>query len=895
MAFPFKGMLFSWVNFPSNNKKITASDMQRDSGFTDETNPPSGDDISRLLKRVDRLRRLAGKYKRAEVVRDALLQITHIATEVSSPEDFYAGVHTHLKSLIAADNFFIATYNHRTEHLEIPFFADEKDPHPSLMYPDEDLHQILMRGITGYVFRQGETALCGQADFERLEASGDIVSLGSASHQWLGVPIRYQDRTTGVLVVQTYNPEVNYGLTEIELMEFISHHISGVMERLRHHEQLEQSIEQRTRELSEAYDKLKLEVYERRRAERLQKSLFEIAELSATGLEHPDFYARLHSILSHLIPASNCYIALIEKEAQALSFPFYVSQLGTEAPKRRPLTDGLTEYLLSRRRPLLLDQSAIRALVARGEVYAQTPELNNTQKMHQWIGVPLFIGDEVKGALTIYSLSMSQNYQIRDLELLTFVSQHIGTAIERKQHAEFLKKSYEQLEEKVAERTRALAELNGELEQEILRRREVEQQLIHDAKHDALTGLPNRSMFTERLAQAVRHVRRHGRDQFALLFIDLDRFKQINDTLGHLEGDRFLIETARRLASCIRENDTLGRLGGDEFVVLLDDINSPRDAEEVAERILTQLSEPFQLGDSLFQSGASIGVAVSGRSYQDTAESILRDADCAMYQAKARGKGCYVMFDTKRREAHDKERQDEALLRDALAQDALYLRALPVITMDGSTPVAHRITLAWQHPSQGELYAGPLIELAERSNLSMELDIYLLKALSQPLPGWLTSTELHLCLSSAHLKHKHALRKLKNLLKDVRAHAANIWVFFDEAALVQDSQSHIAGFDMLGKLEVNFGLSGYGNGFSSLKSLTLMPIQALRLAETQGEAGSEKVRFLTASAVAAMSLGLRVIASGSEPLSTRNALAQAGVPLIQQLTACEVIAQQEYA
>ncbi|ABM01468.1 diguanylate cyclase domain-containing protein [Shewanella amazonensis] len=850
--------------------------MFRDTGFKDEANSPSGGSIERLLKRVDRLRRLAGKYKRAEIIRDALLQITHIATEVNSPEDFYAGVHLHLKSLIAADNFFIATYNHRTERLEIPFFADEMDPHPAQMYPDRDIHSILMRGITGYVFRCGETMLCNEADFERLVAEEAIENLGSASHQWLGVPIRYQERTTGVLVVQTYDPNVNYGLTEIELMEFISHHISGVMERLRHQEQLEQSIDQRTKELSEAYDKLKLEVYERRRAERLQKSLFEIAELSASGLEQEDFYSRLHNILSHLIPASNCYIALLDDTNQQLHFPFYVSQLGTEPPSRRPLTDGLTEYLLSRRRPLLLDQKDIQDLVKKGEIYVNTPNLNNTQKMHQWIGVPLFIGDEVRGALTIYSLSMTQNYQIRDLELLTFVSQHIGTAIERKQHAEFMKKSYERLESKVAERTR-------ELELEIQRRREVEQKLIHDAKHDALTGLPNRSMFTERLGQAVRHVRRHGRDQFALLFIDLDRFKQINDTLGHLEGDRFLIETARRLSHCIRENDTLGRLGGDEFVVLLDQINTPKDAEEVAERILSQLSEPFQLGDALFQSGASIGIAISGRSQQDTPESMLRDADAAMYQAKSRGKGCYVVYDSKRREEHQAELHDEALLRDALARDELYLKILPVESLSTGEPLAYRLSLGWRPSKGGELAEDTILSIAERSNLILELDRCLLRHLKRPLPLELNDAELHLCLSSAHLKHKHALRGLKNMVRELNLDPAKLWLFFDERALVQDTQGHIAGFEALGKLGVSFGLSGYGNGYSSLKSLTLMPIKALRLAPTTDRLGSEKVRLLTASAMAASSLGLTVIASGTECSLTRQSLVQAGIDHIQQL------------
>ena len=276
----------------------------------DETAQPRTKEIERLEKRLIRLKYLAHKYKRAEIIQNALLELSNIATQVSSLEEFYLGVHQHLKQLLSADNFFIATLDVATGGLTVPFFADEKDAHPAQLYPEQSLSTLLQQGLTGYVFRTGKALLCDHTKVNELVSAGQIVNLGSPCHLWLGVPIRHEDNVTGVLVVQTYDTNVHYGDIEVELMTFICHHISGVMERLKHQEQLEQAIQQRTKELSQAYDKLKQEVYERRRAERLQKSLFEIAELANSSADNPDFYAQLHNVIRHLIPANNCYCLL---------------------------------------------------------------------------------------------------------------------------------------------------------------------------------------------------------------------------------------------------------------------------------------------------------------------------------------------------------------------------------------------------------------------------------------------------------------------------------------------------------------------------------------------------------------------------------------------------------
>ncbi len=820
----------------------------------------------RMQKKVDRLKYLANKYKRSEHIQNALLGISNLANSALNLDSFYLGVHNQLQLLLPADNFFISLKSIDSNNLEVPFFRDEKDPHPSTIYAKDKLSSILLSGLTGYVYSKGIPLLCDQHKFEQLIQEGEIQEFGSECHQWLGVPIRHGDIISGVMVVQSYDPKTSYGELELELMTFISQHISGVMERLRYNEQIQLAIEKSTQELSSAYRKLKQEVYERRRAERLQKSLFEIASLAASSITNQDFYAQLHKIISQLLPANNCYIGLTNDAHTQLSFPFYVSQQSDQYPSVRPLKDGLTEYILKTKQPTLLTQTQIQQLVTDGQIYRFSPELNRTKNMHQWIGVPLFIHGQVRGALTIFSLSMSHDYQESDLELLTFVSQHIATAIERKMTAEKLKQGYELLEEKVLERTQALALLNEDLEREISQRIKIEQKLIHDAKHDGLTGLPNRALFMDRLGQAIKHIRRHEKERFGLLFLDLDRFKLINDTLGHIEGDKFLIETARRLALCIRENDTLARIGGDEFVILLDSIHKQKDAEEVAERVLSELSRPYLLNGQEFNSGASIGITLSNTS--DTSESMLRNADSAMYQAKAKGKGCFVVFEHHKRRSDQKGIELEKELAQAINHQSLSLCYFPIMNLETQAVRALEVRLYWLHPTMGKIKHAQLYNMAEQANLLVELDKYKLAALNNEyhrlhaLMG--KPPVIHFSLTSQHLKHKHALRSIKNALQQAKPANHNLWLFFNEKAVAMDSDSHINAFEQFVKQDLNIGISHYGTGNCALSLLTFSPVKALKLDASLVSqiCNKRQQQLLQTYAQAGISLDLEVFADG---------------------------------
>ncbi|WP_299496683.1 diguanylate cyclase [uncultured Shewanella sp.] len=860
--------------------------------FRDKT--PEAREVARLHKRIARLKALARIYKRAEVTQNALLAISNLAASVTSQEEFYGIVYDSIDTLVPTDNFFIATLNAKTNKIEIPFFADEKDAHPQDLYPTDTLSETLASGLTGYVFRTGKSLLCDNQKYQELLDNNEIVSLGSDCHQWLGVPIKNNGITSGVIVVQSYDQKISYGDIDLELMNFISHHISTVAEHLQHQEQLEQAINKRTQELSVAYEKLKQEVSERRRAETLQKALFEIADLATSNIDNVRFYAEIHNVISRLLAANNCFIALLNKQHTALNFPFYVSQFNSPSPKSRPLQDGLTEFIIQHQKPRLLHKKDIDELISSLSVYTQAPELNNTRQIHQWIGIPLFIQGKVIGALTIYSFNANQNYHEKDLELLTFVSQHIATAIERKLSAESLRASYEQLEEKVVQRTQALAMLNQNLEQEITQRKQIENQLQHDAKHDNLTGLPNRAMFMAQLSQAIKHLRRHPQDKFALLFIDMDRFKLLNDTLGHLEGDRFLIETARRLKKCIRLNDNLARLGGDEFVILLDSINKEQDAIEVAERVLTALAHPYKLTQKVFYSSASIGIALSDNQQVDTSESILKNADTAMYQAKSDGKGCYVVF---QKQSHQqvKNIELEQELKHAINHNELQLSYLPIIDLTDQTLIAFEPRLFWLHPQLGKIKQVQLNNIAQQCDLNIELDKYTLNQLNLDMTHLQAycahPVQIHLSLSSQHLKHKHALRSLKNQLKKCQFSLEQLFLFFNEKAFVQDNNAHINAFESLAQLTVKLGINDYGSAHGAINSLTFLPISALKLDPSYCSHLESEPHFKLAKAyfLVAHTLGITLNATGIKHYDQMSKLTEIGITVGQGLALGKVL------
>jgi diguanylate cyclase (GGDEF)-like protein/PAS domain S-box-containing protein len=331
------------------------------------------------------------------------------------------------------------------------------------------------------------------------------------------------------------------------------------------------------------------DVTQLKRAHSIQAALLDISEAAHTAEDLMDLFPRIHRIIDSLLPARNFFVALRDQERDELSFPYFVDELDPP-PAPRPMDSGtLSGEVIRSGKALLLSRDA-------GSPVSESVATLIGSDPLDWLGVPLRAAKGVIGALVVQSYSGDVRYTARDTALLQFVSAQVAAAIERKQAQAWLQ---------------------------------------HSAQHDPLTGLPNRALALERLENALHRARRHG-DAHALLYLDLDGFKQVNDSLGHPVGDLLLQQAAQRLKACVRDTDTVGRMGGDEFVVLLHDIRSPADATTVAAKILAAFAEPFALEDRLLQVSGSIGVVTCPEHGHDGGR-LVQQADRAMYAAKKSG------------------------------------------------------------------------------------------------------------------------------------------------------------------------------------------------------------------------------------------------------------------
>src|SRR5262249_9921339 len=325
------------------------------------------------------------------------------------------------------------------------------------------------------------------------------------------------------------------------------------------------------------------------------------------------------------------------EDSTYLMFPYSVDEHDQNRHPRK-LGQGLTEYVLRTGSALLADRAGLERLYGRGEAQPIGT------RSRSWLGVPLICAERAVGVLAVQSHTDEHTYTPRDQELLTFVSYHIANALERKRSAESLKQAYSKLEQRVVERTGELAAVNRDLREQIMVRERVERQLKYENLHDALTGLPNRNFLIEKLNQSLAAFARDANQRFAVLFLDLDRFKVVNDSVGHLVGDELLNEVGARIAAVLEPRDLVARLGGDEFAIVLHGVEDAADAESFAQRIIDTLNAPIRLsGKELFTS-ASIGIAMAAPHYRQ-AEELLRDADVAMYRAKSEGRHRYALFD----------------------------------------------------------------------------------------------------------------------------------------------------------------------------------------------------------------------------------------------------------
>ena len=423
---------------------------------------------------------------------------------------------------------------------------------------------------------------------------------------------------------------------------------------------------------------------------------------------------------------------------------------------------------------------------------------------------------------------------------------------------------------------------------DITQRKEFENQLAHQALHDALTGLPNRTLFQERLNSTVLRQERKPDLPFAVMMLDMDRFKSVNDTLGHQIGDAFLVLMADRLKACVRSMDTVARLGGDEFGIILEEFNHPREVVEIAKRIMTEMERTVVVENNEIRSSASVGIVLNTRS-GDNAESIMRNADIAMYRAKEFGKARFKVFNRKMHTRVARASEVERKLHDAILNRELSVYYQPIVSVQDVALKGFEALVRWNSPQQGLVSPAEFIPVAEETGQIIAIGEQVLEDACRQMVKWQKESPknrdltISVNVSAKQFRHNKLVKLVGEVLGDTGLAPECLKLELTESTLMKDARSAIKTMEDLKKMGVRIVVDDFGTGYSSLSYIQRFPIDGLKIDRSfiAGSGKPESAKIVQAIIALAKTIGVDVVAEGVEEQSQLDLLRLANCEFAQ--------------
>jgi diguanylate cyclase (GGDEF)-like protein len=580
-------------------------------------------------------------------------------------------------------------------------------------------------------------------------------------------------------------------------------------------------------------------------ANKIQDALFEIAEIIFNTTSIDEFYQHLHQCIGRLTLAKNFFVALLKDDGKRIDFPYSIDERDPDVEftslKIDPQLLSITGYALAKDQPFLLYEQDIQKMLDEKKIYIR----GSIPKA--WLGVPFGSGLN-KGIVVVQSYSTEYLFQEKDKQLLMFVAKHINNAIERM---------------------------------------EAKQKLQFLALHDPLTDLPNRSLFKDRIQHAFLHCQNNRSKNIAILFIDVDRFKQVNDTYGHHVGDKLLVAIVKSINVSLRQTDTLARLGGDEFAILLDGNIDHDTICRIAESIISAISHPFNIDGLNIFSSVSIGISTY-HDASDSAEKLLIDADHAMYQAKLQGRNQYVFFEALKEQNKSTNVKLEYDFDGAINNQEFIGTYQPLIDFDTGDVIGAEVLVRWQHPKLGLLFPDVFIPILEKSGQIVQLDLYMLKLAISNLNLWTDwlpqKFKLNVNVSTSGFASQDFIRYMQEQHLKLSGVISRLCVEITEESLILNVDAVKRHLDILKYLNVPVALDDFGTGYSSLSYLHQFSLDYLKIDKSFVDDLNEdcnKVLILDAVVNLAKALKIKTTAEGIETAEQYQKLKEIGCDLGQ--------------
>ncbi|WP_213608526.1 EAL domain-containing protein [Pseudoalteromonas sp.] len=659
-------------------------------------------------------------------------------------------------------------------------------------------------GITGYAASTGQALIIGD-----VTKDSRYIADERPAQSELCVPLIYKDKVLGVIDCE--HPIKNYFTSShLEILTTVAHLLSAKINQVNTVNSLQDTVRQLNN------------------AQKLESSLLQIANLTYKAQNLDTFFKSLHVIIDSLLNASNFFIALYDKKGDILDFVYTVEggvQTNThKIISKAQLKETASYYLLLNERPLLLNKAQYSQHIAQGHFKLVG------EQAESWLGVPYKVNEHISGVIVVQSYNKQHYYNEHDSSLLTYVSRQISMVIDR--HL-------------------------------------ARQALEHKALHDELTGLANRSLLIERMKHAILRLNRAKKGTFhALLYLDFDRFKSINDSLGHEVGDHFLIAICKLITQTVRNTDTFSRLGGDEFAIFMENLSHKEQVNDALARIKATLSKPVNIDGHLLQPSTSIGVAFSDNA-NDEAFVLLQQSDAAMYEAKSSGRGQVKFFNNVMRNKLKTHAEFENDLQHGIEHNEFELYFQPIFSINSAEIMGFEALVRWHHPRKGFVSPGDFIPIAEKTGQIINLDLHLLDLAAGHIALWQQQGHRFLRVtvnvSSRHFASLEFVNQLHAIYKKHQLPLGSLCLEITESGLIENLELATQIIQGLSPLKVLLCLDDFGTGYSALGYLHQLPIHVLKIDKSFIDNIKTTANpVIDAILTLAISLDLIVIAEGIE-------------------------------